>query len=332
MPKFYNEVLINKLKKNFFGGKEPEKGDKPYLSAQGLLDYIFSEFKERLEEETTEIYLLFPTCFYIYLHQSDYEERKEGFGHAVSGIVNMFHDYIRKKMMKYPDYIPHATYWRVQFLPIKDSMFTEDKNGKEITVKQKEPFIISTIYSTNISKGNFGSENFTATRRDSDSRKVEKYNVNPRALIDVERVGDCFTVKFDKSFEKIRKEIYSDDRNNMEQFAIAFLTITIGKFFGVEEEKNKYSMTSNELYISGKNDDRTNLQILKIDNERVLNPHIHIKYNAGVFKIAAFGDVLCSERPITLSKGSEILWFDLINNTDIFINREININFKINKQ
>ena len=329
----FNNGFLKKIKKTIIG-EDTRESDVLYLTAQELLDDIFAIFQERLHEETTSEYLLFPTCFYVYLHQSDYDKRKEAFGHTVKGVVNMFYRYIRKKMQDYPDYKPHATFWRVQFLPHKEGMFVED-NGNEIMAKQKEPFIISTIYSTNFSEGNFGSENFVATKHDQSSLKREQYNVNRDALLDVEQEGGCYTVKFDASCTNIVHEIYSDDQTqNSEERANATLTIMGGTFFGAREGVTKYFMTSNELHISGKNDERRNMSILKIDSEQVLSSHIQIKYFAqeDIFKLAAFGSVKCNERTVPLSSGDDIFWINLFHNSDIFINNEININFKINKR
>jgi len=330
--KFNIYQIYQKFKEVIIGENSNDRS-LPYLTAQELLDEIFSIFQERMQEETTSEYLLFPTCFYIYLHQLDYDKRREAFGHTVKGVVNMFNRHIRKKMLTYPDYKPHATYWRLQFLPHREGMFTED-NGKEITAKQKEPFIISTIYSTNFSEGNFGEENFVATKRDLSSLKKEHYNVNRDALLGIDQEGGRFTVKFDSSFANITNEIYSDNNSqSFEKRANAILTILGGTFLGVEEGKNKYFMTSNELHISGKNDDRTNMSILKIDNGRILNSHVQIKYFAveDIFRLAAFGPVKCYEKTVPLSNGDNILWVNLYNNSNIFINEEISINFKINK-
>lgn len=318
--------FFKKVKKTLIG--ETNDGKSSYLTAGELLDAIFSAFKERLQEETTSEFLLYPTCFYVYLHQSDYDKRKETFGHIVKAVVERFHRYIRKKMLSYPGYKPHATFWRIRFLPYTEGMIMEN-SGNEIMARQKEPVIISMLYSADLSENNYGAENFVATRRDKSSLKKDRYNINRDALLGIDQEGGCFTVKFDTSFAAITNE-----RHSLEKKAGAILTITGGTFFGVEEGKNKYYMTSNELHISGKNDDRTNMPIIKIDNDRVLNPHVQIKYFAGeeLYKLAAFGPVKCSERTVPLSTGDNVLWVNLYNNSDIFINDEININFKINKK
>jgi len=334
---------ISQKIKNAIIGEESSERKLSWITAQELLDDIFSIFQERLQEETTSEFLLFPTCFYIYLHEVDYNKRKEAFGHTVKGIVNMFHKDIRRKMSKYPDYIPHANNWRLQFLLFKEGMFVEDSDSR-ITVKQKEPFIISTIYSTNFSEGNFGSENIVGTINNRSSLRKVNYNVNRDALLGIDQMGGCFTVDFDKSFAKIENDIQNDDSTvSLEKRAKAILRITGGKFFGVDDEKNKYYMTSNELHISGRNDNRTSVTLLKIDSERVYNSHVRIKFfhetersgnfsSEGGFKLAAFGLVKCNERKVPLSKGDEILWIDLYNNSEIFISDEISINFQIIKK
>ena len=325
--------VFQKIKKAIIG-EDPEVRNHPYLTAQELLDDIFAIFQERLKEETTSEFLLFPTCFYIYLHQADYDKRKEAFGHTVKGVVNLFHKDIRKKMTTYPDYIPHATHWRIQFLLFREGMIVED-DGNEIKAKQKEPFIISTIYSTNFSEGYFGSENFVMTTRNRASLTKVNYNVNRDALMGIEQEGNCFTVKFDQSFAKITNDIYSDNKSqNSADRAKAVLVITGGKFLGVDDGKDKYFMTSNELHISGKNDNRTSVTILNIDSDRVLNPHVLIKYftDDDGFKLAAFGPVRCNEIKTPVSAGDRIVWVNLYNNSDIFINDEININFTTNKK
>jgi hypothetical protein len=126
--------------------------------------------------------MLFPTCFYVYLHQMDYGQREQTFAQTVKETANKFHRHIQSKMVKYTDYIPHATYWRFQFLPFKEGEIIADKGKDKAIINQKEIFVLSSIYSTDFAKGNIGMANIVATKHNKGSNTMDRLNVNRDAL------------------------------------------------------------------------------------------------------------------------------------------------------
>ena len=100
---------------NTRGGKK----DRPVpegLTRRVLVERIFDEFIQQMQEEESEYQLLFPASFTIYLSPSDFERRKSGFPFTVKELVNRFNAEIRRKMSAgHSDYIGHSQFWYFKF-------------------------------------------------------------------------------------------------------------------------------------------------------------------------------------------------------------------------
>jgi hypothetical protein len=73
-------------------------------------------------------------------------------------------------------------------------------------------------------------------------------------------------------------------------------------------------MTTNELYVAGKNanDNYNGIRVLRMADNHIMNPQVHIKSVGGIISLDAMGDVSCRNRKIgntgvTITKGSSIL-------------------------
>ena len=90
-------------------------------------------------------------------------------------------------------------------------------------------------------------------------------------------------------------------------------------------------MKDNLVHISGRNESRKGDSFFIIDSDTIMDSHVQIKYvdSEKKFQIAAYGPVRLNSRKIDESIGRNVKWYDLANNSSIFINNEINVKFKI---
>jgi hypothetical protein len=301
------------------------------INRQQLLDEICNHFLSRFKEETTSEGMLFPTSFCIYLHEKDYVKHEQTFSFTAKEAVNKFHRHIKTQLANYPNYVPHSTYWLFQF-----SKFTEGNIvGSISAIKVGEPITISTIFATDFANNNIGNEiNIRATMHNKRSDRMEELNINRDAFLGMEMdAKDRFRFDFNKNFDKI---VEASKENNSHSSGITLATLKSDiNFIGTDgKEGNLFYMTTEFIEISGKNDIRKIPNILRLNSEGIQDSHVQIKYLPVEkrFKLAAFEEwVMLNERKVAKSSGGNISWVDLPNNSSIFLNGRIQINFSINK-
>ena len=315
------------------GRKDNKKG---LAYRQVLLDLIFNHFEKRFEEETTTISISYPVSFVIYLHPQDYKKREANFGRDVIDAVTLFYRYINKQLDHPNDnYQPDSANWLFQFVNFKGLSSIESRYGDVKEVKEGEAVILSDIRATDFSRDNTqASSNIKSTFHAKDSAK--RYADNNESLISlIDRLPNYkFSLKYlddDRKKGKVTGKPTSSGKNQqLVSDAYAILHCS-EKFIGRDIKGERFLMYYRLIEISGKNDARSGTYIAKIDSDKVLTSHVQIKYipETQQFQLAAFGNIKLNERNVELSSGGDIHWHHLPNNSDIFINNEINVRFKI---
>ena len=318
--------------------KDEHSGSKKGLAyRQVLLDQIFSHFKKRFEEETTTISISFPVSFVIYLHPRDYKKREGNFDRVVIDAVTLFYRHINKYLENPNEpYQPDAPNWLFQFVNFQGlSSIEDDRYGEVAEVKEGEAVILSDIRATDFSRDNIqAGNNVKSTFHAKDSAK--QYEINNESLISMidrfsnYKLGLKYLDEDRKKGKVTGKPTHPTKGQSFGSEAYAVLQCH-DKFIGRDKKGEKFLMYYKLIEISGKNDVRSGTYIAKVDSDKVMTSHVQIKYipENRKFQLAAFGNIKLNERTIDLSSGGDIHWTDLPNNSDIFINNEINIKFTI---
>ncbi|MDR1810498.1 MAG: hypothetical protein LBR34_08900 [Prevotella sp.] len=329
---FWDE-LVEKLSPQSPVWHSRGKKERGFANRQEFIDKIVEHFKAEFRKKSTRRDILYPTSFLIYLNPNDYNRQKQDFQFTVKNAVEEFYGYINSRI-KSDNYTPHANYWLFQFCSFTGSSI--ENKGEEITdVPQGEVYIISDTFPVDFSKTNVGVGNVKGTLHAKDSAKAMA--INPALFRVIEQLGkDKWKIDWkddDRRNAKVSTDpvSYEDKNRNIEGEAYAVLTCD-EKFIGRDGAKGKeYYMVDRLIDLSGKDDTRTGSQIAKIDSSNVLISHVQIKYipETQRFQLAAFGEIRLNERNVELSSGGNIVWKDLSNNSNILINNEIGIKFKI---
>lgn len=342
------------LKRLLIGKATQEKVESPFLTRQELNDSIVEKFKAEMENETTKTGLLFPTCFYIYLNDTDFVRRQQAFRNTVREVVMCFNDIISHAKQKYPDFIPHSTRWTFQFGSFKPGTIIDLPGQRISELPMKSVFILSSIYSEGYTDVNETPERMVMTMHDIKSSVLSQpIEVNSAAFRDITtEARDRFVVEMGSFSTKKEPRFASEettapiasantgvdiDRNKdnvvvkqIENFAKLRADNTT--FVGSRGPSQSFNMTEELIYVCGRNSmNRLNgAPVAKVNNENVLTPHLTIKsLGENEFYIAATGDVRLNE--VLLPHDSN-KWTRLPNNSSILLNDEIQITFKINKK
>ena len=337
-----NEYL-KKVKNILIGEKIDARGDaeKP-LTPQDFENQIFAHYKNRLDdestfnEETNTGSMVYPVSFCIYLHPADYASLEQRFRFTVKNVVNAFCVYNRKQLVHYPDHIPHSPYWTIQFVPFAKDTIVETAGKNYNVVEAGAPLIISDLFSRKFTKDNIRQGgSVIATKRSHDLFSLKKVNlaVNEDAFrhIDNPKDKDTFVVKINPGYADLTAIPKSEDNTDVyEDQALAKL-ICDKEFISQSGKRGREClMVSNQLYISGKNDERKGVQYAKV-NYPLPDSIVHIKYENNDFLLAAFGKVRLNQSLLPESKGGDLEWVKLSDNSTILINGEVSIDFKIRK-
>lgn len=324
--------------KDALGGKtteadfEDNEGKQDPLTNQELIDKVFEVYKTRFKEESTRFSMIYPTCFRIYLHHVDFKARQDAFNIISRDLQIEFCAFNRAEMSKYKHNLPISTDWLFQFIEFQDGLIVEEVTN----MKMGEVNIIATLYSNDFSKNkdNISNEgNVLMTKQAKNTTNPQKLNnVNTKAFLGMDMLdGNRYRIKILENYEETTSIPISDDKvQNFEKINIATL-ICDKKFVSGKKTGNKYSIMDNYVEISGINDTRIGSQYIKIDSNLLTNSFVHIKYENNRFWLAAFGKVRLNGMEVKISKGGDLHWETLIDNSRLMINDQISIEFKKNK-
>ena len=281
-----------------FGAPEEAGG----LSRKNLVEKVFAEFKRQLELETTELQLLFPASFTIYLSAADFDKRKSGFPFTVKELVNRFNREIRRRMRSgHSDYVAHSQFWYFKF-----NCFPEGGlvvvDGKSMESLAEGDVLIQCDLVPN--------QDVKMPPKDPSGRRVvstivDKGPVIQTTAINLQAVkgvtakpGYTYIVEF-ANFEDLTSEEFSEApavaRKKEMPRSYGRLEVLDGPSFIVDgHEVSEYEVTVPDLYLSGVNDASVigGIPVLRIGSDEVVSTHIHLHADSpGVFKVRANGPV-----------------------------------------
>lgn len=206
---------------------------------------------------------------------------------------------------EFPNYNrPHSPYWQFVF---QDATIGSKVGNEDVT----EDFfkIESETFPTGRDKNTVDTGGqYIVSIRSQKSTVTDKAYINKDAFWGVEEVSTgAFVVPFGK--------LYSPG-TSLSNGKATFLTLSIknGSFIVDGKKSSEFQMTSSELYIVGKNskDTYNGAPAVRIADDHVMIPQVHIIYIAGKIKVDGVGDVThLNERvgntSIEISKGSTLM-------------------------
>ncbi|GHV23547.1 hypothetical protein FACS189428_7180 [Clostridia bacterium] len=321
--------IINKLVDFFTVGGENPKERTPKITNKILLKELVEHFETQLEEESVGKRMLYPMAFNVLMHADDYADRKDALKLVLPEVVATFYDVIKRHQTEYPNFTPPAKYWFFQFsscelneIEIIASEPTQIEKGKITT--------LSTLFTFDFQAGNTRSEtNVHFSIKPQNSDPSGNKNINEEAFKKINMLAEgAFYFDFDKDLRNETGGIQPTFRS------LAELRCSDNLFIGINGNGNVYDMRDNLITITNKRDERQGANIVKLDTGAIIGGHVQIKYlpTENRFQIAAFGMTKLNGRgkPLDLSAGGNIQWYDLPNKSQIFMNDTIALEFKIN--
>lgn len=296
------------------------------LTNQRMLEELASHFKSRLDFESVGKRMIYPMSFNILMDPFDYNDRRQSFHLVLPEIVAKFYDIIDDMRKTFPKYEPPAKYWYFQFSACQMGTI---KKGEEapLIVRKGHITTVANLLVFDIKNRNNVSvdDNIRVSMKLDDSNVMNDFNVNLNTIRNLDIISDgTFIYDFDITLDRNTQRI-NDNSNIAEVNGIAELSYSRGG------RNYRFTMKDNLIHISGKNEMRKGRSFFILESPDIKDSHVQIRYlpDDKNFQIAAYGPTRLNDRKIEESKGGDVKWYNLANNSGIFINNEISVRFVI---
>lgn len=297
------------------------------LSNQKLLDELVEHFKDQIKILSVGKRMLYPMSFNVLLHHEDYESVKQSFPFVLPEVVKEFYEVIKQMKGKYPDYTPAAKEWVFQFssCQVKDVNVAD---GKTLVVNKGHITTLASLMAVDLRQNNLNvSNNARISIKLQDSDVMNNVNVNWNAITNIDIIGDnYFRCKFDPSLNtKDRAVVTGNGATSTTDRTYATLT------YSKDGKHYTYSMIDKMIDICGPTGQNGVSSVFVIDHEGILAPHVHIRYmdESKRFQIAVYGKTRLNGKELENSETGMAKWYALANNSKIFINDSISVNFEV---
>lgn len=300
------------------------KSDK--LTNKVLYEELVQHFVCELDELSVGERMLYPMAFNVLMHPDDYGPREESLPFVLPEVVSRFYKIIESRRAEYANFIPAAKYWFFQFSACELKQ-VEGKHGGERIIEKGRISTVASLMALDMSANTTMETNTRFSLKPQNSDPSGNNNINMEAIRNLDFKGSsAFTFTFDKELKASSENIIASS-NLGNVTGLATLTYSLGA------NNIHYDMRDNLVHISGSGDTRTARTVFKLQNDQIQDSHVQIRYSPAEnkFQIAAFGQTRLNGRLLELSEGGTISWSNLPNDSQIFMNGVIAVNFKINR-
>lgn len=296
------------------------------LTNKRLLEELKSHFKSVLDVESVGDRMLYPMSFNILMESSDYNDRKQSLPFILPQVVAAFYGIIEENKKEFSDYTPPAKYWFFQFSACNVGTIPTD-NSTPLIVRKGHITTVANLLTFDIKKASNVrvDSNVRVSIKLDDSDVMNDVNVNLGAIQNLDILSEgTFIYNFDNTLNRDTRLI-EENSNMAETYGLAELS------YSRDGKNYRFSMKDNLIHISGKNEMREGRAFFILENADIKDSHVQIKYvpTEKRFQIAAFGPTRLNSRLLAESSGGDVMWYDLANNSSIFINEEIRVKFEI---
>ena len=271
--------FIDRIKKSLFGSTT--------LTPRELESLIIDNFIEGKNESTLKNRIYYPTSFKIFLESSDFERLNQHFPGIFEDAVDEFVKLLTNEIPK-GHYLPHSKKWQFQFIENTEGMLLK---GKTIDLPSGNVLIVSTLYSKGEAQG--GTNTVVATKTKVGSAGG-RYEINPEILNEISEKGE-FT--YEKRLVIIPKGGGSASKAPGKQSKATLTLVSGGTFIG---GMKSVGLVEPQVKVCGKKGfPGAGVQIVRIEDDLVSNPHFIIYEQDGAFMIEAQASLILNGNNIT---------------------------------
>ncbi len=288
----------------------PAKAVLPLMTPDDVFRYIVQKFNESIGQLSFANRIVFYHEFIICFNSDDYREfmdNKKGiFGLVVQESVRKFYEILKEHRSAGKTVEPSSSKWVFRFVSHPD-------------YARGDKSFIGKLLPGNHQKD----ENLRITFIPRQTGIAQTSDVSTDIL-------KGFTFYSEGYYEVPYLENLVYDENKMESSTgtlARFETILPDKEFS--GRKIEYIMKEEEIYVSGKDEQRNEQNVFRIPSDWVNSPHLRIRYNKGEGKlyVTSFGEkTIVNEKQLPVSDLNNPAWSELPMNSKLVLNGIVGIN------
>lgn len=277
-----------------------EQHKKSGCTRQDVLNALKAAFINSLEEETTSESMLCHTFYKVYIHNYYYNKISTGFHKTCEDAVKVFVRELKRRASSFPDFTPFSNRWEFHLIPLSEGIILSNSdqayNDDMITIMSA--LWVPKSIADEESDDNGEREVVTVHEKNSMRDIPKGFNYALLyGLIAAEKDKAIFRFTLDNEISQIKPTV--DTKPARDSKKLATIKITGGAFIDGQRTFSSFTMISDILKISGKNENSTSaIPVLRINSDAIMCPHVEIKYDsqAKYFKILFRGPGKLNER------------------------------------
>lgn len=246
----------------------------PKVEVPFIVDQIYLSFEKSLKRDSDVSSLYYHTWYRVYLNSRDYNYFHQDFREIVRRTTEDMMIKVKSDYRCSSSYVPHSPAWQIRFIEVGDGVTRDEVTGEEIHLDEKTPIkIVPGRYPANIDSN-------TNTFTINTNGQIKSINLNPYAFKNIEKVGEG-------NFIAPINIVHSDGAQPVNGDSFTLAIIAGSKFLVNGKRTDKFVMNEQRLFIAGRSSSSkiNGISVLKIDNERIVNPHALLINENGILRI-----------------------------------------------
>lgn len=288
----------------------PAKAVLPLMTPDDVFRYIVQKFNESIGQLSFANRIVFYHEFIICFNSDDYREfmdNKKGiFGLVVQESVRKFYEILKEHRTAGKTVEPSSSKWVFRFVSHPD-------------YARGDKSFIGKLLPGNHQKD----ENLRITFIPRQTGIAQTSDVSTDIL-----KGFTFYSEGYYEVPYLENLVYDENKMDSSTGTLArFETILPDKEFS--GRKIEYIMKEEEIYVSGKDEQRNEQNVFRIPSDWVNSPHLRIRYNKGEGKlyVTSFGEkTIVNEKQLPVSDLNNPAWSELPMNSKLVLNGIVGIN------
>jgi hypothetical protein len=294
------------------------------LTLQNIREEMVATFEFELQENSFDNCVLFPMVATVVLNSKDFAKRREYFYELGANAVDQFYKVIRQAAVEGKQYKHMATYWTIEFVECisGDSV---DFGGSSINAEEGKCVIFFSVFDKLGDIKEDAEMQIAYSVKFSGHDDFREININREMLRSINIISDTrFQYPWDESKVRTGRCIQLDAPVSKPQRGpVASLE------YMEDFEKRTFLIRESQCRISGLSETSRDNNVCRLASQAVKAGHVTIQFfeDENRFKVSTTGDTMLNNHPMEISTGTDCVWMDLPDKSELVLARNIIIRF-----
>ena len=294
------------------------------FNLQSIRDEMVSNFEFQMQDNSLDDTVLFPMVCSVVLNSKDFNKRREYFHELGANAVKQFYRVIREAAEAGRCCKNMATYWTVEFVECLEGESVE--HGTEsIFVPEGKAITLFGVYDRLGDIKEDGALQITYSVKYSGNDDFRELNINRDMLENVNIVSDT---RFHYPWNA---QAAAGGKPASQHQAVTAPKRPLAVFEYMQDfEDRTFTMYGTQCRVSGLDETGRGDDICRLASKSVKAGHLTVQYlpHEQKFKLMATGETMLNDKPMELSTGTDVVWVDLPDQSEIVLGRSVILRFR----